>query len=89
MEYKNDDNILAIKLGYLNVENTGFQNAIKLIGVTNSIRGLIEIYKSRKEEVADINDEEIENVVKVTLDKAIEEYDGNVKDYYYNLNNKT
>ncbi|ORD99832.1 hypothetical protein A0H76_93 [Hepatospora eriocheir] len=89
MEYKNEDNILAIKLGYLNVENTGFQNAIKLIGVTNAIRGLIEIYKSRKEEVVDINDEEIENVVKVTLDKAIEEYDGNVKDYYYNLNNKT
>lgn len=56
-ESKNEDNELAVKIAYLNVENTSFLNAIKAVGVYSILKKAVEAYKSKKDELLASDDE--------------------------------
>ncbi len=71
---KNKDNILAVKIAYLNAENTSFLNAIKAIGVYAVIKKVVEAYKNNNDEkpISD-DDPDAYDVVNDTLNKAFDD----------------
>ncbi|KAI5180340.1 hypothetical protein NEOKW01_0644 [Nematocida sp. AWRm80] len=46
-ENMNEDNVLAVKLAFLNVENTLFWNAVKVTDKVTMLRKAVEAYKSK------------------------------------------
>lgn len=70
-ESKNVDNELAVKIAYMNVENTSFMNAIKAIGTYSVLKRAVEAYKLKKEE-SNSSFEEVnaQDIVNDTLDRA-------------------
>ncbi|KAI5150490.1 hypothetical protein ENBRE01_1526 [Enteropsectra breve] len=83
-ESRNVDNELAIKIAFLNVENSSFLNAIKAIGLHAVIKKAVEAYKAKKEEVASSEDDtEAFDAVNATLDKAFDDAGMNNADLFY------
>lgn len=77
-ENSNPDNELAIKIAYLNVENTAFLNAIKTIGVHSVLKKAVEMYKNKKDEVGSSGDEtDAQDAVNDALDLAFDNLDSN------------
>lgn len=74
-ELKNKDNILGVKIAYLNAENTSFLNAVKAIGVYAVIKKAVDAYKAKKQEKPAGPSEETDayDIVNDTLDKAFDE----------------
>lgn len=72
-EGRNVDNELAVKIAYLNVDNTSFWNAIKANDKATMLRKAVDAYKSRKDD-CDTEEEEgradFSGIVSDTLDKA-------------------
>lgn len=73
-KHKNPDNELAIKLAFLNVENSTFQNVIKQIGPTSALTRAVALYKAKKEEMKNANascsEMDAAEVVNDSLDRA-------------------
>lgn len=70
-ESKNEDNEIAVKIAFLNVENTSFLNAVKAVGLYTVLKRAVEAYKQKKDEVvAGSEDAEAMDVVNDVLDKA-------------------
>lgn len=70
-ESKNEDNELAIKIAFLNVENTSFLNAAKAIGIYSTLKKAVDAYKHKKDELQAMSEEdEAEDVVTNALDYA-------------------
>ncbi len=87
MEINNLDNILAVKLAFLNIENTSFQNGIKMMGETFILTKIVALYKSKKDEFEMAEeDNDASDVVSNALNQALEEYEGDGKDYYLGIN---
>ncbi|KAI4292165.1 hypothetical protein PAPHI01_1439 [Pancytospora philotis] len=84
-ESRNVDNELAVKIAYLNVENTSFLNAIKAIGVYSTMKKAVEAYKNKKEELCNSSEDDTEafDVVNETLDKAFNDTNRNLDINYY------
>jgi len=73
-ENTNVDNELAIKLAYLNVENTSFLNATKSIGIHAVVKKMVSTYKARKEELLSSEDDtDAYDTVNDALTKAFDE----------------
>ncbi|KAI5133890.1 hypothetical protein NEAUS06_0794, partial [Nematocida ausubeli] len=47
-ENMNEDNVLAVKLAFLNVDNTAFWNAVKATDKVTMLRKAVESYKTKK-----------------------------------------
>lgn len=78
---KNEDNELAVKIAYLNVENTSFLNAIKAVGVYSILKKAVEAYKSKKDELILSEDEGCaSDVVNNALEQAFNSVNLNEKD---------
>ncbi|OQS53600.1 hypothetical protein EHP00_1786 [Ecytonucleospora hepatopenaei] len=69
-KYKNPDNELAVKLAFINVENSTFQNVIKQIGSIGALTKAVELYKAKKEELNDMHEMDAAELVTDSLDKA-------------------
>ncbi|ELA40975.1 uncharacterized protein VICG_02005 [Vittaforma corneae ATCC 50505] len=70
-ESKNEDNELAVKIAFLNVENTSFLNAIKAVGVHTVLKRAVGAYKHKKDELLAMSeDAEAQDVVTSALDYA-------------------
>lgn len=84
-ESRNEDNELAVKIAYLNVENTSFLNAIKAIGVYSVIKKSVETYKTKKDELANCSEDDTEayDVVNETLNKAFSSVGKGADDGFY------
>lgn len=84
-ESRNEDNELAVKIAYLNVENTSFLNAIKAIGVYSVIKKAVEAYKNKKDELASSAEDDTDayEVVNETLNKAFGDTAKGVDESFY------
>lgn len=70
-ESKNEDNELAVKIAFLNVENTSFLNAIKAVGVHTVLKKAVDAYKHKKDEIGSSSDDVgAQDVVNSVLDQA-------------------
>lgn len=89
-ESKNVDNELAVKIAYLNVENTSFLNAIKALGVHTVLKKAVDAYKNKKDELASSGDDtEAHEVVNNTLDQAFSVVNlGDREDFYFGASNE-
>lgn len=79
----NADNILAVKIAYLNVDNTTFWNAIKATDKATVLKKAVEAYKNRSEDYVSEEDEEkieLSDIVVDTLNKVYE--DGKDENFY-------
>ncbi|KAL6121591.1 hypothetical protein NUSPORA_01471 [Nucleospora cyclopteri] len=85
-EFKNRDNILAVKLAYLNVENSTFQNVIKQVGTTSAVKLAVKLYKNKKMELAENEDADAAEVVNEALDKAFDSFNKTGEHFYFNEN---
>ncbi|KAI5171355.1 hypothetical protein NEFER03_0714 [Nematocida sp. LUAm3] len=47
-ENMNKDNVLAVKIAFLNVDNTSFWNAVKSMDKVSMLRKAVEVYKNKK-----------------------------------------
>ncbi|KAK1348257.1 hypothetical protein CWI38_0608p0010 [Hamiltosporidium tvaerminnensis] len=92
-ESKNIDNELAVKIAYLNVDNTSFWNAVKANDKITMLRKAVEAYKNRREDYDDEDEEcrtDISEVVSKTLDKTYEnEEDEGFDENFYFLDSKS
>ncbi|KAH9386200.1 uncharacterized protein NEMAJ01_1096 [Nematocida major] len=67
-ENMNEDNILAVKIAFLNVDNTAFWNAVKVTDKVTMLRKAVEEYKTKKtyeqpqEEASSITDMQQEDL---------------------------
>lgn len=91
-ESKNADNELAVKIAYLNVENTSFLNAVKAIGVYSVIKKAVEAYKNKKDELAGGSEDDTDacEVVSETLNRAFEGVSspkGSGDNFYFGVSN--
>ncbi|ORD94565.1 hypothetical protein ECANGB1_466 [Enterospora canceri] len=68
-EYKNKENGLAVRLAYVNVDNSTFQNVIKQIGVTSAVKLAVQLYRTKRHE-AENEQMDAAEVVTETLDQA-------------------
>lgn len=69
----NYDNELAVKIAYLNVDNTSFWNAVKANDKVTMLRKAVEAYKTLEEYISDEDDEvktDFGEIVSETLDKT-------------------
>lgn len=67
-ESHNVENELAVKIAFLNVENTSFWNAIKALDRTTVLKKAVEAYKQKKDEyVSSSDDADVYDVVTGTL----------------------
>lgn len=81
-EPKNADNITAIKIAYINVENTSFMNAIKSISAYSVLKRAVEAYKIKKVESSSLfEDVNAQDAVNDALDKAFNSLNLNDKEY--------
>lgn len=89
-ESNNVDNILAVKIAYLNIDNTTFWNAIKATDKASILKKAVESYKGKSDEnyVSEEDEEKIElsDIVVDTLKKVYEE---NNEDGLYNFSKMT
>jgi len=70
-ESRNEDCEVAVKIAFLNVENTSFLNAIKAVGLCTVLKRAVEAYKHKKDEVLPMSeDAEALDVVTNALDQA-------------------
>lgn len=56
-----EDNILAVKIAFLNVDNTSFWNAVKATDKVTMLRKAVEVYKSRKSYEKDMTEKAEQN----------------------------
>ena len=69
-KFKNKDNELAVKLAFLNVENSTFQNVIKQLGITSALKLAVNLYKTKKTELTNSTDQmDAAEIVNEILDK--------------------
>jgi hypothetical protein len=89
-ESKNVDNELAVKIAYLNVENTSFLNAIKALGTHTVLKKAVDAYKNKKDELASSGDDtEAQEVVNDTLDQAFNAVNlEDREDFYFGASNE-
>lgn len=77
-ENKNADNELAVRIAYLNIENTTFWNAVKATDLCTMIRKAVQAYKSIDEYGSDSYEDEAVDfgeIVSSTLDQVYDEDD--------------
>ncbi|KAM0677148.1 hypothetical protein BDAP_002311 [Binucleata daphniae] len=78
-ENKNIDNELAVKIAYLNIDNTAFWNAVKVTDLASMIRKAVEAYKKMDDEYeSDYSAEEaldFGDIVSSTLDQVYDDDD--------------
>ncbi|EPR79741.1 hypothetical protein SLOPH_2351 [Spraguea lophii 42_110] len=75
-ETNNPDNILAIKIAQLNIDNTSFWNAIKATDKESIIRKSVEAYKNRGMDVEtdeEMGDEGLSNILVTTMEQIDKE----------------
>lgn len=78
-ESNNPDNITAVKIAYLNIDNTTFWNAMKVCGKAVILKRAVDGYKSRTSEgyVSDDDDKiELSEIVVDTLSKVYDDHKG-------------
>lgn len=74
-ESANAENELAVKIAFLNVENTSFWNAIKALDRTTVLKKAVEAYKLKKDECMSSEDDmELSDVVASTLGHKSENF---------------
>lgn len=67
-EAKNSDNMLAVKIAYLNVDNTSFWNAIKATDKTTMLKKAVDAYKNRETLMDSNSSDEAVNVQNMVND---------------------
>ncbi|KAM0675461.1 hypothetical protein GVAV_000824 [Gurleya vavrai] len=81
-ESTNEDNIIAVKIAYLNVDNTPFWNAVKATDLVEMLRKAVDAYKETEEyESEEIDDGSIDygKIVSKTLENVFDdENDDNI-----------
>jgi hypothetical protein len=83
---QNEDNELAVKIAFLNVENTSFWNAIKALDRTTVLKKAIEAYKQKKDEyMSSEDDTELSDVVADALSNLRAEGKSNVENFYFEV----
>jgi len=84
-ESYNADNELAVKIAFLNVENTSFWNAIKALDKTTVMKKAIEAYRQKKEEyMSSEDDTEMSDIVTSTLENAsVDMKSCNTESFYF------
>jgi len=83
-ESKNTDNELAVKIAYLNVENTSFLNAIKALGIHSVLKKSVDAYKNKKDELNSSGDEtEAQDLVNDALDHAFNSVNLDSRENFY------
>lgn len=73
-ETSNDDNSLAVKIAYLNVDNTSFWNAVKSTDRTFMLTKAVEAFKAMETEYEE-DRTDFGDIVSNIMDKAYEETD--------------
>ncbi|ADM11077.1 uncharacterized protein Eint_020780 [Encephalitozoon intestinalis ATCC 50506] len=84
-ESHNVDNELAVKIAFLNVENTSFWNAIKALDKTTVLKKAIEAYKQKRDEYASSDDDtEMSDVIASALGSSLGNSKScNVENFYF------
>ncbi|KAF7680997.1 hypothetical protein TCON_2390 [Astathelohania contejeani] len=81
-ETRNSDNELAVKIAYLNVDNTSFWNAVKANDKTVMLRKAVEAYKKREEEELMMSEEDDIDFNEIITDVVGNEI-GDDEHYYF------
>lgn len=79
-ESTNGDNEIAVKIAYLNVDNTTFWNAVKSTDIVTMLRKAVEAYKEMDDYESDENEEEVVDfgeIVSSTLEKVFDDENDN------------
>lgn len=71
-ESSHPDNVLAVKIAFLNIDNTTFWNAIKASDKSTILKKAVEGYKNKTEDdfITDEEDKELSDIVIDTLNKV-------------------
>ena len=84
-ESHNAENELAVKIAFLNVENTSFWNAIKALDKTTVLKKAIEAYRQKRDEfMSSEDDTDMSDVIASTLGSSLGNPKScNVENFYF------